>query len=115
QWNVHKKLAIITFLEKHSSNSVCATATHFNIEPKQLNNRRPPKYPELENKIYGWVKDLRSALKPVTQSMIWHYYNDWLDNGIITYTKTGRIQCPAYNLVTQWILQTWNNTDSNLI
>lgn len=90
QWNVREKLAIITFLEKHPSNSVRATATHFNIEPKQvrdwrskkenlmrvsphirkLNNGRPPKYPELENEIYGWVKNLRGALKPVTRSMV---------------------------------------------
>ncbi|CAG8478776.1 3973_t:CDS:2 [Scutellospora calospora] len=44
-----------------------------------------------------------------------HYYNDWLDNSILTYTKTGRIQYPAYNLVAQWIFQTWNDIDSNLI
>ncbi|CAG8634248.1 5762_t:CDS:2 [Cetraspora pellucida] len=114
------KLAIITFLEKHSSNSVHATATHFNIEPKQvrdwqskkenlmhvlfhirkLNNERPPKYPKLENEIYGWM---------------WHYYNDWLDNSILTYTKTGCIQHSAYNLVAQWILQAWNNINPNLI
>ncbi|CAG8769606.1 15928_t:CDS:1, partial [Cetraspora pellucida] len=40
QWNVREKLAIITFLEKHPSNSVRATATHFNIEPKQVRDWR---------------------------------------------------------------------------
>ncbi|CAG8815249.1 6770_t:CDS:2, partial [Dentiscutata erythropus] len=80
-----------------------------------LNNGRPPKYPELENEIYGWVKELRSALKPVTRAMMRDYYNNWLGNGILTYTKTGRIQCSAYNLIAQWILQAWNEIDPNLI
>ena len=36
QWNAREKLAIVTYLEKHPSQSVRATATKFNIEPKQV-------------------------------------------------------------------------------
>ena len=38
QWNAHEKLAIITYLEKHPSHSICATATAFNIKLKQVRN-----------------------------------------------------------------------------
>jgi transposase-like protein len=90
QWNAREKLTIITYLEKHPSQSVRATATAFNIEPKQvrdwrnkkeelmqisphikrMNKGRSPKYPELEENIYNWIKNLRYEQKPVTRSMV---------------------------------------------
>ena len=43
-----------------------------NVSPhiKRMNKGRPPKYPELEKAIFGWVQELCSKLKPVTRAMV---------------------------------------------
>ena len=43
QWNAREKLAIVIYFEKHPSQSVRATATRFNIEPKQVRDWRNKK------------------------------------------------------------------------
>ena len=87
-WNALEKLAIILYQEKVCS--VRSAANKFNIEPKQVRDwkkkkeilmkMRPhikhlgvgqkAKYPELEQFIVSWVKELRQQGKQVTMYML---------------------------------------------
>ncbi|CAG8593384.1 4467_t:CDS:2, partial [Diversispora eburnea] len=42
-------------------------------------------------------------------------YNDWMAEEIKKSTPTGYIQCPAYNLVAQWVKISWDKIDPMLI
>ncbi|CAG8569891.1 7868_t:CDS:2 [Cetraspora pellucida] len=61
-WNAHKKLAIVTYLEKNSMASKWSTTEQFNIIPKQ--------YPLLEIKLKVWVRSLCSKQKIISRHMI---------------------------------------------
>ncbi|CAG8432771.1 504_t:CDS:2 [Diversispora eburnea] len=41
-------------------------------------------------------------------------YNNWMAEEIKNLTPTGRIQCPAYNLVDEWVQTSWEKVDINL-
>jgi len=42
-------------------------------------------------------------------------YNDWMAEEVKTLTPTGRIQRPAYNVITEWVKAAWEAIDPQLI
>ena len=88
QWNAREKLMVVFYQE--NGHSIRATANKFGIEPKQvrdwknkksglmcaapyvkrLNTGARPKYPQLEEKLLEWFRELRRQLKMVTRYMI---------------------------------------------
>src|SRR5687768_6169923 len=88
QWNAREKLMVVLYQE--NGHSIRATANKYDIEPKQvrdwkskkndlmhvapyiqrLNIGARPKYPQLEDKLLVWFRELRKQLKTVTRYMI---------------------------------------------
>src|SRR6185437_15117617 len=43
------------------------------------------------------------------------YYNEWMNEAIKEYTLSGRIKKPSYLLVANWVKDSWDAIDSNMI
>ena len=43
------------------------------------------------------------------------HYNNWMNNVIKEYTPSGKIKRPSYSLATNWIKESWNAVDPNMI
>ncbi|HJY15922.1 MAG TPA: transposase [Nitrososphaeraceae archaeon] len=88
QWNAREKLMVVFYHE--NGHSIRAIANKYNIEPKQVRNWKNkknelmhaapynqklnvgarPKYPQLEEELLEWFRELRKQLKTVTRYMI---------------------------------------------
>ncbi|CAG8508477.1 22517_t:CDS:2, partial [Dentiscutata erythropus] len=42
-------------------------------------------------------------------------YNQWFDEGIKEYTKSGKLKHPSYSLVANWVKEAWEAVDVNLV
>ena len=43
------------------------------------------------------------------------YYNEWMNEAIKEYTPSGRIKKPSYSLVANWVKDSWDAIDPNMI
>jgi len=43
------------------------------------------------------------------------YYNEWMNEAIKEYTPSGRIKKPSYSLITNWVKDSWDAIDPNMI
>src|SRR5215204_3775835 len=42
-------------------------------------------------------------------------YNQWMDETIKKYTSSDKIKRPSYSLVVNWVKESWNSIDINMI
>ena len=43
------------------------------------------------------------------------YYNEWMNDAIKELTPSGKIKKPSYSLVTNWVKDSWDAIDPNMI
>uniref|UniRef100_U9UQZ1 HTH CENPB-type domain-containing protein n=1 Tax=Rhizophagus irregularis (strain DAOM 181602 / DAOM 197198 / MUCL 43194) TaxID=747089 RepID=U9UQZ1_RHIID len=48
-------------------------------------------------------------------SAVRHLYNNWMNDAIEDYTPSGKIKRPSYSLVANWIKESWDSMDTNMI
>ncbi|CAG8665747.1 7191_t:CDS:2, partial [Paraglomus brasilianum] len=46
---------------------------------------------------------------------VYDCYNEWMANEVHQLTPAGHIQKTSYATVAQWVKESWDNVDSNLI
>src|SRR5438105_3267442 len=44
-----------------------------------------------------------------------HKYNHWMNEAIKEYTPSGKIKRPSYSLVANWVKESWDAIDTNII
>ncbi|CAB4428805.1 unnamed protein product [Rhizophagus irregularis] len=44
-----------------------------------------------------------------------HLYNNWMNDTIKDYTPSGKIKRPFYSLMANWIKESWDSVDTNMI
>ena len=44
-----------------------------------------------------------------------HLYNNWMNDAIKDYIPSGKIKRPSYSLVANWIKESWDSVDTNMI
>ncbi|EXX73263.1 hypothetical protein RIR_jg12104.t1 [Rhizophagus irregularis DAOM 181602=DAOM 197198] len=65
---------------------------------------------------------LTSRLQPIDVSLnksfkakMRHLYDHWMNEAIKEYTPSGKIKRPSYSLVANWVKESWDAIDTNLI
>lgn len=44
-----------------------------------------------------------------------NHYNHWMNEAIKEYTPSGKIKRPSYSLVANWVKESWDAVDTNII
>jgi hypothetical protein len=44
-----------------------------------------------------------------------HLYNHWMNEAVKDYTPSGKIKRPSYSLVANWVKESWDAIDPNMI
>ena len=44
-----------------------------------------------------------------------NHYNHWMNEAIKEYTPSGKIKRPSYSLVVNWVKESWDAVDTNII
>ncbi|GBC09636.1 hypothetical protein RclHR1_00900022 [Rhizophagus clarus] len=65
-----------------------------------------------ESEMIWWIENVwtRRARRGVRR-----LYNNWMKDAIKDYTPSGKIKRPTYSLVANWIKESWDSIDTNMI